>query len=149
MLTPSQAAWGLSALSLVGAAWAPTLTRLGDKFGMRLQPALPAIDLDQSRRRARRQDQAVKECRQTLARAGQARRSWPVNSNMLAPSSRGAGTPVKRCAPQHWPCSRVGHPQPVEATLLEPGADVGDQVQAPSEARVQTTVPASAHSWAQ
>lgn len=34
-LSPSQASWALSALSLAGAAWAPTLTRLGDKIGMR------------------------------------------------------------------------------------------------------------------
>ena len=34
-LTPTQTAWALSAISLVGAAWAPTLTRLGDKLGMR------------------------------------------------------------------------------------------------------------------
>jgi predicted MFS family arabinose efflux permease len=34
-LTPGQASWSLAAVSLVGAAWAPTLTRLGDKLGMR------------------------------------------------------------------------------------------------------------------
>ena len=34
-LTPSQTSWALSAVTLVGAAWAPTLTRLGDKLGMR------------------------------------------------------------------------------------------------------------------
>jgi MFS family permease len=34
-LSPSQASWALSALTLAGAAWAPTLTRLGDKLGMR------------------------------------------------------------------------------------------------------------------
>jgi MFS family permease len=34
-LSPSQASWALSALTLAGAAWIPTLTRLGDKLGMR------------------------------------------------------------------------------------------------------------------
>ena len=34
-LTPSQTSWALAAVTLVGAAWAPTLTRLGDKLGMR------------------------------------------------------------------------------------------------------------------
>jgi MFS family permease len=34
-LSPGQASWGISALTLAGAAWAPTLTRLGDKLGMR------------------------------------------------------------------------------------------------------------------
>ncbi|MFD3585407.1 MFS transporter [Streptomyces sp. NPDC058683] len=34
-LTPSQAGWALSAVGLAGAAWAPTLTRLGDRLGMR------------------------------------------------------------------------------------------------------------------
>lgn len=34
-LSASQASWALSALTLAGAAWIPTLTRLGDKFGMR------------------------------------------------------------------------------------------------------------------
>jgi len=34
-LSASQASWALSALILAGAAWIPTLTRLGDKFGMR------------------------------------------------------------------------------------------------------------------
>jgi predicted MFS family arabinose efflux permease len=34
-LTPGQTAWALSAVTVVGVAWAPTLTRLGDKLGMR------------------------------------------------------------------------------------------------------------------
>ena len=34
-LSPSQASWALSALTLAAAAWVPTLTRLGDKLGMR------------------------------------------------------------------------------------------------------------------
>jgi MFS family permease len=34
-LSATQASWALSSLVLVGAAWAPTLTRLGDKLGMR------------------------------------------------------------------------------------------------------------------
>src|SRR5882724_553699 len=34
-LSPSQTSWALSALGLAGAAWAPTLTRLGDRLGMR------------------------------------------------------------------------------------------------------------------
>jgi len=34
-LSPSEASWALSAVGLAGAAWAPTLTRLGDRLGMR------------------------------------------------------------------------------------------------------------------
>lgn len=34
-LSPSQASWALSAITLAGAAWIPTLTRLGDRLGMR------------------------------------------------------------------------------------------------------------------
>lgn len=34
-MTPTQASWTLSALTIAGAASVPTLTRLGDRFGMR------------------------------------------------------------------------------------------------------------------